>query len=163
MSRYIRTIFIILALFNGSILVGQDGKYIALFIVKASESVEWKDRDSKIKIGILGTSSFYGYLEELVEVRKNLTLLQIDDLSEVKSCNVIFVSGTETNKLKELARMIGKSSILVISDNQQQVGNGADMGLFREEGKLQFVYSEASVSSKGIKISSQLTDLARSL
>ncbi|MEM9340862.1 MAG: YfiR family protein, partial [Bacteroidota bacterium] len=78
-------------------------------------------------------------------------------------CNVVFVSGSANDQIGQLSSVIGDRPILIIGDEQKLVKGGADIGLYLEKGKLQFIYSESSIASKGLIISSQLMNLGKSL
>lgn len=141
----------------------QESKFKALFIYKFSEYIEWSSNPSTLVVGIAGQTDVFDQLSVFAKAKDNLEVIKIQGASEASKCNIVFLPRSQDKVLANYASTIGKSSILVVSENEKLATKGADIGFFLEQGKLRFLINQQSIENKGMTPSSKLLALGKSI
>jgi hypothetical protein len=145
-----------------------------------------KDAQAKkpITLCILGTDSFGKHLDDLTkkEVKErpirivrlegfesyqkthpNATPQQYfdDQKQAIESCHLLFISLSEEKLMKELVTFTDAMPVLTVSDIPDFAKKGGVIEFVMEANKIRFEVNIASAEKKGMKISSQLLQLAK--
>lgn len=143
--------------------MAQEDKFKALFLYKFVEYTEWPTGTREITIGVVGESPVYNELAGFAASKENLTVVKIQSSAEVKKCEVVFLPNTKNNLLDQFNSTIGSSSILLVSEDGDLVGQGSDIGFYLEGGKLRFLISEKDIKEKKMIPNSKLMALGKSI
>jgi hypothetical protein len=92
-----------------------------------------------------------------VRVRKSVTL------SELNSCQIVFVPDNERRWLSEVLRIAHGAGALTVSDMDDFVGAGGGIGLLTIDRQIRFECNLEATQAAGLKLSAQLLKLARSV
>jgi len=143
------------------------------FIYNFAKLVEWPaaafaQPDSPIVIGILGDDPFGATLDRIVADKKIngrgfvvKRLKWTKDFKDLKDCNILFVSSSETEHLDSLVDAVKWLPILTIGDATGFAKRGGIMNFTLEDNKVRFEVNVEAAKHADLTISSRLLTLAR--
>jgi hypothetical protein len=142
-------------------------KIKAIFIYKFIHFIEWPDSgksSEEMTIGVLGDSPLWKSLNELKkeeDPNNKIKLMKIGTLSEIKDCEILFVSTSEKSRFQELLVRTEGTPTLTISDTQGFADMGGQINFYLKDGKVRFEINIDSVKKSHLRISSKLLRLAK--
>jgi len=120
--------------------------------------------DSPIVIGVLGTDPFNGTLDQVLKGKQaNGRAFEVKHLkwgADLKGCNILFVSDSETAHLDELFHNIKGLPILTIGDTPGFAQRGGIINFVVEDNRVRFEINADAAKQANINISSRLLSLA---
>lgn len=144
-----------------------DAEVKAAFLCSFAEFVEWPSLgpDETVTIGILGKDPFGPLLEDTVKNRalqnRKLLVRRVSTVDEALRCQIVYVSASESPKLDSVLQVLGKASILTVSDIDAFAERGGVIGFTVEEKRVRFHVNVGSAEQARLQISSRLLKLAR--
>ncbi|MBK7003652.1 MAG: YfiR family protein [Rhodoferax sp.] len=143
---------------------GEEGVKAA-FIYNFAKFTEWPaaNTDAPLLICSVGSQPLSGKLALLhgrrvlgreVHVRTQMRAEQWRD------CRILFVSDGDTPRPKEVIAALGALSVLTVSDSEGFIHAGGMIGLKPQFGRIRFDINLAAVRRSGLKLNSQMVDLA---
>ena len=144
----------------------------AAFLVNFAGYVEWpegppKNGEEALVIGVLGTDPFGAALDMLAEKKsqkgKKILLRRFNKLSEYAPCHILFVSSSEAGRLTSVLDKTNESNTLVVGDSEGLAHKGAAINFLVVENKVRFEVNLGAAKRAGLKISSKLLRLAKTV
>jgi len=141
----------------------------AAFIYKFANFVEWppsafESKDSPLVIGAVADDHFVDILKDVVDGKsvnaRSIEVKKIGALSDLKGCQIAFISDTKHDELDRILSDIQDETILSIGDSDDFVDKGGIIKLYEEKNRLRFEINLDSAKRAQLKISSKLLDLA---
>lgn len=148
----------------------------AAFLYNFIKFVEWPSsafaaKDSPIIIGLLGNNPFLdsassaNYLEQAIagksiEARK-VIIRPLERTGNLKDCQLLFVSASEKNYLKEILDGLRGSHVLTVSETENFCEQGGMINFIKQAGKVRFEINPATAEQGHLKISSRLLNVAK--
>ena len=135
-----------------------------------TQFVEWPatvfaDGSTPIRIGVLGNDPFGTALDETVQgetVRnRHLEVVRGQRLEDLATCQLVFVSGSEKERVAEDLASLSKDAVLTVSDIKGFAGAGGVIGFVLDGRKVRFEINPGAARQQGLKISAQLLNLGR--
>lgn len=137
----------------------------AAFLFNFAQFVDWPpsafaEDDAPLAICVLGDDPFGSYLDEIVRGEqvnfRRLTILRFRSPAEIKGCQVLFISRSESTKLdKDLASAKGMDA-LTVSDVDDFAARGGIIQLSTESGKIRLKINVNVAKASSLVISSKL-------
>ena len=151
---------------------GDSSEYLikAGFIYNFANLMQWPGNtfpgpDSPIVIGILGTDSSGGILDEVLAGKKvngrPFAVKHLKRGADLKGCNIVFVSASETAHLDEILHLIKNMPILTIGETPSFAQRGGIINFIVVDDKIRFEVNVEAAKQADISISSRLLALAR--
>jgi len=140
------------------------------FTYNFAKLVQWPDRafpqpDSAIVIGIVGTDPFGNTLRDVLTGKnvngRSFAVRHFKVGAELKDCNILFVSASETPHLDEIFRAVRGLPILTIGETPSFARRGGIINFVIEEDKVRFEVNVEAARQADITISSRLLTLAK--
>ena len=160
-------VVLVLALLSlGGIVSAQSpARYQALFVYNFTRYIEWPSFGSQeFVIGIVGKSSVYSELQNIVEGKrigsKTIVIKKFNSAEEISSCQILFVSSEVSSSLVSFASTLQSKNTLIITERPGLINKGAGINFVLEEGKQKFELSRTAINKTGLKVNSQLVDMA---
>ncbi len=150
--------------------VSKEYQIKAVFLFNFVQFVRWPDAAfpesaTPISIGILGDGPFASYLEQGVRgetVRgRPLVVRRSQELEELKTCHVLFVSRSERGNVAEILAALEGHSILTVGETEGFAAQGGIINFFLHENKVRFEINPDAARNRGLEIGSQLLNLAK--
>jgi hypothetical protein len=142
----------------------------AAFLFNFAKFIEWPqdafaNEKTPINLCVFRHDPFGGALEEVIREKainnRGLLAERINDLSELKACQLVFVSGREEKQLPEILNSLKKTSALVVGESADFAENGGAVQFFLENNKLRFAINVDAIQRARLQASSKLLALAR--
>jgi hypothetical protein len=142
------------------------------FLYNFGKFVEWppdayRSADSPMAICIVGREPFSPAVEGELATRtvgghpvKVLTLKTTDKLTV---CHMVFIPVTEKGQAEKIVRSLMGSSTLTIGETEGFTVMGGVINLTVDENKVQFEVNQLAARRSGLKISSKLLSLAKTV
>ena len=147
-------------------------KIKAAFLLNFMQFVEWPapvatNSETALVLGICGEDPFGATLDDTVKgetVRGHpLVIKRARRAADLTECHLVFVCQSEKDRLKEILQASREGSALMVSDIEQFCPQGGMIGLVTETGRIKFEINQAAAEQKGLKISSKLLRLGRTV
>ncbi|MDD5712094.1 MAG: YfiR family protein [Smithellaceae bacterium] len=145
----------------------------AAFIYNFAKYVEWpesalRDEDKSIVIGVLTEDDFDTVLSESIwgkTLKGKKVLVKHFDTAEdaVAHCHILYIDSSASGYMPAILDALGKAPILTISNVDRFTAKGGMIGFVREGANIRFEINEHAAERVGLKISSQLLKLARTV
>ncbi|MFN8611960.1 MAG: YfiR family protein [Vulcanimicrobiota bacterium] len=135
----------------------------AAFIYNFLRYIEWPTERSAYSVGILGEDPFEGGLDQFQKKPlggKNITVKIVKTAKEARSCDVLFISATEADKLEGTLAALKGAPVLTISDLPSFTEHGGQIGFTTERNRVRFIVNTDALSACELKASSNLLKLA---
>jgi len=141
------------------------------FIYNFTKFIKWPDgieRSIKAKgitLCLVGEDPFGEILDRLsnkIEAKgKNLTIRRQPTKDALQSCHILFISQSEKSRLKEIIEKAERRPILLIGETPGYAQNGVMINFYIEGNRIKFEINKQALERRGLKVSSELLDLAR--
>lgn len=92
-----------------------------------------------------------------------LTILRVEELGQVDSCQMLFIASSERYRLQALLSEANRRGILTVSDMRDFARLGGMVGLLTVDNRVTFVLNRSAAGKASISFSSQLLKLAHDI
>lgn len=138
----------------------------AEFLSRFTTFIEWPQNGETrpFTIGIVGHNPFNGYLDRIAARRiKNrpVSIRYITELSQLDTCDVVFICGSEKARLAAILAHTESRPILTVGDSNGFAAAGVLINFYTTGDTVRFEINEAAVEKSGLKVSSKLFKLAK--
>lgn len=137
----------------------------AVFLFNFAQFVEWPPAafagaNSPIVIGVLGENPFGTYLDETLrgeEVNNRpLEVQRYQRVDEIKTCHILFISPSETERYDQIFARLQGRSILTVGDTEGFATRGGMIRFLTEQNRIRLRVNVGAAKAAGLTISSQL-------
>jgi len=145
----------------------------AAFLFRFTQYVEWpaatfESKETPLVIGVVGDDPFQGALERTVDGRtsqgRRVLVRQCRDAAEASRCHAVFVPGDgRSERAIAVLTALGGKPTLTVGDTPTFAEKGGVIGFALVDGHVRFVINSAAAKRSGLKVSSRLLELARSV
>ena len=140
----------------------------AAFLYNFVKFVEWpgspNDQGGAIELCVLGKDPVEGELQRVISGKtvsgRSLTVRRISDPAAAQSCRILFVSSSEAGRVPEVLKALGSTGVLTVSEAERFSEHGGMINFRMEGQRVRFQINAAAANRVGLKISSQLLQLA---
>lgn len=140
----------------------------AAFLQNFARFVEWPDAAgptaAEFAICILGDDPFGRWIDEAVTgariKERTVVVRRIRETGEAAGCQVVFISASETKRVRALIAGLRGSPVLTVSDIAQFANQGGIIGFITVAGRIRFVANPAVARSEGLRLTSELLTVA---
>jgi hypothetical protein len=162
---HVQLIFLFLFTIKIDIVTSQPTEYLvkAVFLEKFTHFVEWPsfmdidDTSKPFIIGVLGDNPFEFGLNQLFENQKiknkNVEIRYYQDIDQINTCHLLFISKSEMKKASSIIRYIKNKPILTIGDFDSSSGMGVIINLKLIGNKIRFEIDEKAALESGLHVS----------
>jgi hypothetical protein len=152
-------------------LTGKEPDIKAAMLYKLLLFVDWPPgaftpTNAPLTVAVLGDDPFGKSLEAVFTNRtvsgRFLQCRRLRRLSELPAtpCHVLFVANSERDRLPEILAMLDRSPILTIGDTEGYASRGVMLNLVVRDRAVKFEANPPAATRVGLRIRSQLTELA---
>jgi hypothetical protein len=141
----------------------------AALIFKIGKFVRWPEdaftgAGGTLRLCIVGRDDFGESMDSLAGQAlqgRVIVIARLADLAQAATnCRIVFISGSERDRLPALLSSVARSPVLTISDIDGFASQGGMVGLATSASKIHFEINAAASKRAGIKIGAQLLQLA---
>jgi hypothetical protein len=137
----------------------------AVFLFNFAQFVDWPpaaftEDSAPLAICVLGNDPFGSYLDDIVRGEqvnsRRLTVQRFRAPEEIKSCQVLFVSRSESRNLEKTLASAREMDALTVSDADDFAARGGMIQLATESGKIRIKINLSAAKASSLIISSKL-------
>jgi len=142
----------------------------AAFLFNFAKFVAWppdafQSDKTPITLCVFRNDPFGGALDEVIRGKaidnRELLARRINDLPDLKTCQLVFVSQKEEKQLREILNSLKGASVLVVGEGEDFAESGGAVQFFLENNKLRFAINVDAIQRAHLQASSKLLALAR--
>ena len=142
----------------------------AAFLYNFARFIEWPaeafpNEKSPIALCVFRHDPFGSVLDEVLHGKsinnRELQARRVNELPELKTCQVIFISGEEDKHLPEVLNSVKGASALVVGESEEFAERGGTIQFYLENNKLRFAVNLDAAQRARLQLSSRLLALAR--
>lgn len=141
----------------------------ALFVYNFTKHIDWNSintSNNKFNIVITGKSEVTKSLISILKNRKiqdkQIEIIESNSIDDINRAQILFVTKGSAKKLDINIEKLSGKGILVVTEENKILNQLSCINIIEMQGKLSFEINETNIKKSGIKISSQLRELARS-
>lgn len=156
-----------IALFLGhSASANAQYKLYAGFMYHFAKYTQWPaaKQTGDFVIGVIGSSDMAAATKALASTKKvgnrRIVVKTFSSAAEAKNCHILFVSNSKSSEIEKANALSKANNFLVITETANATTKGSTINFVENSGRVQFELSQSTVSSQGLKISSELQKLA---
>lgn len=137
----------------------------AAFLFHFAQFVRWPPSafaapDAPLRIGILGDDPFDSAIDEIVRgetIRGHpLAVRRSRSASDLRDCQIVFVSRSERDRLAGVFGALGSRPILTVGDTPGFADRGGIVNFYESDGRIRFEVNPDRAVRVGLKISSEM-------
>lgn len=140
----------------------------ATYLYNFSQFVAWPagqaTADKFFNICVLGQDPFGPALSAMVAnetvAGKNVVAKRISATQEATNCRILFLSSSESGRLKEILGTLGGASVLTVSDLPEFAQRGGMVQFLLLDDRVRFEVNLAATKRAGLTLSSDLLKVA---
>ncbi len=155
-------------------MVNREYTLKASFILKFLNFIEWPERidsnnfdlNNNYTFCIIGENPFKNILDLAKEeglMKRKINLKRKVLISELNQCRILFINSSEANRIGEIVSQVKKYPLLSISDTKGFGEKGVGINFVGVGNKIRFEINRLAIEASGLKISSELLNLAINL
>lgn len=142
----------------------------AVFLYNFANFVIWpeavfKSPTDPLSICVLGENPFGDFLNIASQGKKShghsLEDKHIQNVTEIGSCHILFISRSEQNRLYEIANFTKRSAVLTVSDIEGFAEQGGMIEFFELDRKIKFSINLCAFKQANLKAAADLLRLAK--
>jgi hypothetical protein len=168
-------IFLMLvAVFTGRAQAAEDAtlleyKVKAAFLFNFARFVEWpatafKTENSALVIGVLGDTRLPPDLARALEGRsvngRTVVVRRSKSVEDLLEAHVLFISRSEKAGYGRIMRMLNGRGVLTVGESPEFLRQGGVINFVLRDNRVRFEIDRATAEKEGLRISSQLLNLA---
>lgn len=138
----------------------------AEFLYHFGMYVEWPapPANDAINIAVLGSAAVAEELRKYLPGRtvqgRAVTVRQIGNVEELEDDQILFIGASLNGRLGELVRAVGPRPVLIVSDAQDGLAQGAMVNFQLVDRRVRFEISQRAAQTVGLTLSSRLLSAA---
>ena len=142
----------------------------AAFLFNFAKFVDWpadafQSAKTPISLCVFRHDPFGSVLDEVIREKainnRELQTRRINDLGQLKACQLVYVSQKEEGQLPEILNNLKGASALVVGESADFAEHGGAVQFFLENNKLRFAINVDAIQRARLQASSKLLALAR--
>jgi hypothetical protein len=140
------------------------------FLFNFAKFIEWPagsfvTPESSFAICVLGQDPFGNILDATLRGKaigdRPLAVRRLKDKSEARSCQIVFVSSSESPHLADIVGSLRGANVLLVGETNGFAASGGTIEFTLEDNHVRFAINTDAVDRSGLKFSSKLLALAK--
>lgn len=140
------------------------------FLFNFAKFIEWPassfaTRQSPFTICVLGLDPFGNVLDATLQGKviqdRPLAVRRLKDKSEARSCQIVFVSTSESPHVADIVGTVQGTNVLLVGETNGFAASGGTIEFILEDSHVRFAINTDAADRSGLKFSSKLLALAK--
>jgi hypothetical protein len=144
----------------------------AAFLYNFAKFVEWapsafRDAAAPLQICVFGRDPVGEELRNITHEKqvngRKIEVRKLADFEQAKTCHILFIASSEKTQIKPILESLRGTSVLTVGDTNAFAAQGGMINFVLENDRVQFEVNRKSADQAGLKISSKLLSVAKSV
>jgi hypothetical protein len=128
--------------------------------------IQWPEdlRTGDFLIGVYGNSAITNELERQVANKivgsQKIVVKRINSAIEGEKCHILFIPSSESTSFEPLQNALKSKPVLVVTEKEGFCKKGSIINFVHQEGRMRFELNQNAALGAGLKVSSQLSNMA---
>lgn len=164
--KKLHVLFLLLVLACTHATAQQNYKMHSMFMFSFTRYVIWPEayNEGDFEILVLGDTPMKDALQDMANLKKvnerKIKVTKINNASEIRKCNILFVSASKSSQLKEILAKVNTQSILVVTEEPGLATQGSHINFVERAGRLAFELNQAAINKNNLKVANELSRVA---
>lgn len=138
----------------------------AIFVYNFTRLIEWpaEYKTGDFVIAIYGAGELSNEIKPYTSSKmvgsQPIKVIKINTIDELSKCHILFVGFSKTKELPAITAKVGNNSTLLITEKKGGIDGGATINFTLVEDKLRFELKASNATKVGLKIHSNLENMA---
>ena len=142
-----------------------DYKFHSVYIYNFTKYIQWPSTGAEFNISILGNQpEAEGAFKAMAEAKsgggKQFKVKVVKSASELSSCDILFIPSNYSTMAGDAVKKLAGTNTLVITEKEGMIAQGSGINFIMVDNKLKFELSKSNLDKAGLKVSSQLLQMA---
>ncbi|MBL7115998.1 MAG: YfiR family protein [Kiritimatiellae bacterium] len=141
------------------------------FLLNFARFAKWPreafaSKDSSFRIGVLNHDPFVGALDQLVGEKvhgRQVEVVLSDTIEQMRACHLVFLNSSHELRIKSLLQALRGAPVLTVGERTGFCRWGGMLEFVMDGKRVRFNAAAGVARSVGLKLSSQLLDVAKEL
>lgn len=139
----------------------------AMMIYNFTKYVQWPNYDASqdFVVGVLGSDDVFNTLNTWYgnqnRGNKNFVIKKFSSPGEIQSCHILYIAKGSSKQFDEVKSKVGGNATLLITDRPGLGKEGSGINFVTEGNKLSIELNQSALDAANLKVSSQLTSIAK--
>ena len=140
-------------------------KFHSVYIYNFTKYIQWPAQGGDFKIYILGqqpeaADAFRLMAESKTAGTRQITVKSFANLNELNEADIVFIPRSFSSFTPETAKKFTGKNTLLITEKEGMIEKGSSINFVIIDDKLKFEISKANLEKAGLKVSTQLMQMA---
>jgi hypothetical protein len=140
----------------------------AAFLYNLTQFVTWPETafpvgEEPLRLGLIGEDPFGAILDETMKGKfwgaRPITVVRLKRGDSAKSCQMLFISRSEAERVAPVLAELGNRPVLTVSDMERFAENGGIIALEKPQAKICLAVNLEAARKAGLTISARLLSL----
>ena len=160
------TFLVLCGIFSTSFkFVVPDYKFHSVYVYNFTKYIQWPTNNINFTINILDNEhkvfeSFKMMADAKSSENKKYVVNKFNNVSELTDCDILFIPSGSSNKAEEAINKFKDKHTLVITEKPGLITSGSSINFVIQDSKLKFEINKSALEKAGLKVSSQLMQMA---
>lgn len=150
----------------------QEHEVKAVFLFNFAKYVEWpagsfSDQKEPVIIGLIGKDPFGSAIFDVIQNKtvngRGVLVKRFANIGELDKCHILFISSQSEGEVSVILKAAKKFNVLTVGELNGKGGAKLMINMVVEREKVRFDINPGIAQKSGLKISSQLLKLARTI
>jgi len=138
----------------------------SVFMYNFTRLIEWPAdyKSGDFTIAVIGSNDVFNELKNYTTGKmvgvQSIKVVKFNATAEITKCHILFVSFGKTKELPDILSRLGGGGTLIVSENKGAIEKGATLNFLIVDDKLKFELKTSNATSVGLKIHSNLENMA---
>ncbi len=137
------------------------------YLYNFTKLIEWPSdrKQGNFVVGVLGNNiTLISELNKMAATKKvesqKIEIKNISSSSEASQCQIVYILPDNSSQLNDVVNKAKSSSVLIITENQGLVKQGAGINFIVVENKLKYELNKQNIENHKLKVGAQLETMA---
>jgi hypothetical protein len=144
----------------------------AAFLYQFTKFIEWPaeafpDANAPFSICVAGVDPFGNILNQLLQQKtvgqRRLELRRSTHKKDLQGCQILFISASERKRFPAILTKVKGSPVVTVSESDRFMQAGGAINFFLSEERVRFDINLGATEGTGLKVSSRLLSVARTV
>ncbi|MBL6446474.1 YfiR family protein [Fulvivirga sp. 29W222] len=139
----------------------------AMMIYNFTKYIQWPgyQPSQDFVVGVIGSDDVYKTLSQWYggqeRGNKKFVIKKFGSPAEIQKCHILYIGKSNSRQFDEIKAKLGSASTLLITDKPGLGKEGSGINFVTEGNKLSIELNQSAVDAAKLKVSSQLTSIAK--
>lgn len=137
-------------------------RFQAIYILKFTNYIEWpKHSNNQFVVGVLGSQYTSRTISRTLAGRKILSngstiiVKRFPSISQIKDCDILFVSANSTNNIRRVIRKTSGYSTLIVTEKEGFINKGSCINFVVKNRRMRYEINPPQINNFGLTVKNE--------